>query len=193
MDNLKGRGIKTTFFNVGGQVINWPCTLKRKEAEGHMNCLHSWSHSAFTTLTNDQIVAEVVWNALAVKQATGKAPRCFRPPYGDIDERVVAVLKAMGLEIIWLNFDTTDWQLEGGFPQAQIVSNVANQVHASQQGVISLEHDISPTTIAVGTEVANLVSTSGRYQLVQVDACTGNYGMRDGLRLPNVGGLPQLC
>ncbi|KAJ3104509.1 chitin deacetylase [Phlyctochytrium planicorne] len=195
MDNLKARNVKTTFFNVGGQIANWPCIFKRKEAEGHMNCLHSWSHSAFTTLTNDQIVAEIVWNALAVRQTTGKSPRCFRPPYGDIDERVVAVLKAMGQEIIWLNLDTNDWQIDAGLPAAQILSSVVNQVNANgtqTAGIISLEHDLLPAAIAVGNEATGVIMTSNKFRLVQVDECTGNFGMRDGFRLPTVTTLPQL-
>ncbi|KAI8849838.1 hypothetical protein BC829DRAFT_361716, partial [Chytridium lagenaria] len=126
MDHLRQRNIRTTFFNIGVNIAAYPCVMRRKEAEGHLNCLHSWSHSAFTTLTNDQIVAEVVYNVMAMRKATGRSPRCFRPPYGDIDDRVVAVLRAMGLTIVWINFDTFDWQMAGGVPAAQVLhlSNV---------------------------------------------------------------------
>jgi peptidoglycan/xylan/chitin deacetylase (PgdA/CDA1 family) len=46
------------------------------------NCLNlsNRSHSDLTTLTNDQIVAEIVWNALAVRAITGRVPNAIRPP-----------------------------------------------------------------------------------------------------------------
>ena len=39
---------------------------------------------------------------LAMKFVTGVTPNTFRPPYGDIDDRVRAIALAMGLQpVIW--------------------------------------------------------------------------------------------
>ncbi|KAJ3204623.1 chitin deacetylase [Dinochytrium kinnereticum] len=182
MDGLKQQNVKTTFFNVGGNVARFPCIMKRKEAEGHMNC---WSHSAMTTLTNDQIVAEVVWNAIAVRQVTGKSPKCFRPPYGDIDERVVAVLKAMGQSVVWLNMDTNDWQMQTGTVPAVILAKVNDRIRTNPPGtsVISLEHDLYPNIVEVGKETTNAILTSNKFRLVTVDQCLGT-ALGDGFQLP---------
>lgn len=41
-----------------------------------------------TTLTNEQIVAELGWGSQAIFDATGQVPKYYRPPYGDLDDRV---------------------------------------------------------------------------------------------------------
>ncbi|KAJ3169733.1 chitin deacetylase [Irineochytrium annulatum] len=117
---------KVTFFNIGSRVTQNPCVLKREHEAGHLNCLHTWSHPLLTTLTNDQIVAEMVYTAMLFKQIIGVAPTCFRLP--------------------WINRDTQDWN------HADVVGNVrswiANPPHG--QGIISLEHDLFDVrTIAV--------------------------------------------
>ncbi|CAG8776553.1 9510_t:CDS:2, partial [Acaulospora colombiana] len=80
----------------------------------------AWSHPALTTLTNEQIVAELGWTAKIIKDVTGVTPNTFRPPYGDIDDRVRAIGQAMGFTaVIWTgynndNFDTNDWHIGAG-------------------------------------------------------------------------------
>lgn len=100
--------------------------------------IHTWSHTPLTTLTNEQIVAELGWTRQSIKDVIGVSPRTMRPPYGDIDDRVRAVCAAMGLTpIIWTGvgeqyviftvlgssadritisreFDTDDWKIAGG-------------------------------------------------------------------------------
>lgn len=83
---------------------------------GHQLAVHTWSHPSLTTLTNEQIVAELGWTKKVIKDVTGVTPNTWRPPYGDIDDRVRAIAAQMGLTpIIWtsvttggqtVNFDT---------------------------------------------------------------------------------------
>jgi len=71
---------------------------------------HTWSHTALTTQTNEQIVAELGWTREAIRQITGVSPtvscrsvrlmlidQCMRPPYGDIDDRVRYIAGAMSM------------------------------------------------------------------------------------------------
>ena len=62
-----------------------------------LNRQHTWSHTALTTQTNEQIVAELGWTREAIRQITGVSPTCMRPPYGDIDDRVRYIAGAMSL------------------------------------------------------------------------------------------------
>lgn len=39
---------------------------------------------ALTTLTNEQIVAELGWTRKIIKEVTGVSPTSMRPPYGDM-------------------------------------------------------------------------------------------------------------
>ena len=80
LDQLKAQNVKATFFVVGSRVINNPDILLRAYNEGHEIAIHTWSHPAQTTITNDQIVAEIVWNAKIIKDVIGVTPRVMRPP-----------------------------------------------------------------------------------------------------------------
>nr|AIA90767.1 Polysacc_deac_1 [uncultured Rhizopus] len=64
-----------------------------------------------TTLTNNEIVAQFYWNLRAIKEAAGVTPRCWRPPYGDVDDRVRAIAHQMGMSTIIWDSDSFDWGL----------------------------------------------------------------------------------
>jgi peptidoglycan/xylan/chitin deacetylase (PgdA/CDA1 family) len=38
-----------------------------------------------TTLTNEQIIAELGWSKKAIKDVLGVTPNMMRPPFGDIE------------------------------------------------------------------------------------------------------------
>ncbi|KAH6581263.1 hypothetical protein BASA61_009169 [Batrachochytrium salamandrivorans] len=59
-----------------------------KRNAGHQIGIHTWSHPYLSNTPSDQIVAEIVYTAKAIKQVIGVTPRFMRAPYGDIDERV---------------------------------------------------------------------------------------------------------
>lgn len=69
---------------------------------------HSYDHPHMTQLDDAGITAEVVrTNALIA--AHGRAAIAFRPPYGDIDEHVVQVVRRAGLP-------TVTWDVVSGDP-----------------------------------------------------------------------------
>jgi peptidoglycan/xylan/chitin deacetylase (PgdA/CDA1 family) len=41
---------------------------------GHQLSVHTWAHSPLTTLTNEQIVAELGWTKKIIKDITGVTP-----------------------------------------------------------------------------------------------------------------------
>lgn len=116
LDYLNEKKLRTTFFLVGSRVISRPEMVQAEYMAGHQLSVHTWSHPSLTTLSNEQIVAELGWTKKVIKDATGVTPNTFRPPYGDIDDRVRAIAAQMGLTpIIWtsvqaggqtVNFDT---------------------------------------------------------------------------------------
>ncbi|KAF9085661.1 chitin deacetylase [Mortierella sp. GBA35] len=153
---LKDANIKATFFVMGGNVVQNPEILKQEQTEGHHIASHTWSHSALTTLTNEQIVAELKWTEKAVMELTGLQMKYVRPPYGDIDDRVRAVCKKLGYTIVdWTSdeFDTKDFSLNAA--PANLDAAVAtftaslNKYAAAPgaKGIITLEHDLYPVTV----------------------------------------------
>ncbi|KAH9822669.1 family 4 carbohydrate esterase [Melampsora americana] len=130
--------LKATFFVVGSRAISYPSILQAEYMLSHQICLHTWSHTSLTTLTNEQIVAEFAWSMKAVKEIIGVTPNCARPPYGDVDDRVRYIMKSMGLSvIIWtsvngVSFDTEDWKVEAGMEKPNDSVNQFNNILSLQ-------------------------------------------------------------
>lgn len=105
---LDQNNLKSTFFTVGSRVISFPALLQEEYMAGHQICVHTWSHPSLTTLSTNEIIAEFGWSKKVIKDVLGVTPLCWRPPFGDIDDRVRAIARAMGLEaIIWTRLSPT--------------------------------------------------------------------------------------
>lgn len=160
---------------VGGQVVKFPDYALRAYKEGHEIAMHTWTHNYMTTLTNEQIVAELKWNELAIKEAIGVSPRYFRPPYGDIDNRVRDVAAALGFAPIIWNHDTNDWLYASNpkvFQENWIDGNVtqwAKKAKTTEVGGISLEHDLYSQTVDAAIRVLPVLQSE--YKLVPAVAC----------------------
>ncbi|KAF9056679.1 hypothetical protein BJ165DRAFT_1435566 [Panaeolus papilionaceus] len=154
--------LKSTFFVVGSRVISFPATLQAEYAGGHQIAVHTWSHPPLTTLTNEQIIAELGWTKQAIKDVLGVTPNMMRPPFGDIDDRVRAISLAMGLQpVMWTRisplatFDTDDFNIKGGATTVQQVlqnwQNILGNATTRDTGFIVLEHDLFEQTVEVAT------------------------------------------
>ncbi|ORX60717.1 glycoside hydrolase/deacetylase, partial [Hesseltinella vesiculosa] len=173
---------KATLFLIGGQVVTYPDLTLRAFKAGHELAMHTWSHSYLTTLTNDEVVAELMWTATAIKDVTGVTPRFYRPPYGDIDDRVRNIGKALGfIPVIW-NHDTNDWMAgEGnGFDVEWIDGNVtqwANEAANATVGGISLEHDLYQKSVDAAIRVMPTLQKA--YRVMPVGECTGQQAYKE--------------
>jgi peptidoglycan/xylan/chitin deacetylase (PgdA/CDA1 family) len=81
-----------TFFVVGSRAISRPTILQQEHMLGHQISVHTWSHTALTTQSNEQIIAELGWTKLVIRKVLGVTPNTMRPPYGDI-EWVISTLR----------------------------------------------------------------------------------------------------
>lgn len=92
---------KTTFFEIGSQiVISYPVT-QRAYASGHEIASHTWSHADLTQLTGEEVYAELAWTIYAIHAAIGQTPKLFRPPYGAINDDVRSVAAQLGLTVLF--------------------------------------------------------------------------------------------
>ena len=103
------------FIVVGSNIVRFPAAAIRALNDGHVICSHTWSHPYMTTLTNEQVVAQLYWTQKAIKQTLGITPKCWRPPYGDVDDRVRAIAWQMGMRTILWDQDSNDWNLVSFF------------------------------------------------------------------------------
>ncbi|KAI8387339.1 hypothetical protein BD560DRAFT_320942 [Blakeslea trispora] len=159
-DFLAKHNQKATLFYVGSNVVAFPDAAVRAYQAGHTICAHTWSHPQMTSLSNEAIVAELYWSVRAIKEAVGITPRCWRPPYGDVDDRVRAIAHQFGFYTILWNSDSFDWRLpsssngfKGVATQKQVDGYFKEWIEQRKkdeddEGRIVLEHEISNVTVA---------------------------------------------
>ncbi|KAG9083104.1 chitin deacetylase [Ceratobasidium sp. UAMH 11750] len=180
---LDQHSLNATFYVVGSRVISRPEIVQYEYMKGHELSVHTWSHSALTTLTNEQIVAELGWTRKAIHDVTGVTPLTMRPPYGDIDDRVRAIAMAMDLTpVIWTGvgqdeFDTSDWRIPGGTANGTSSYAAFNKIIAKattlDTGFIVLQHDLYQETVdlAVGYILPDALSHDPKFALSSVSHC----------------------
>lgn len=160
---LDQNSLKSTFFVIGSRAVSFPAVLQYEYMSQHQISVHTWSHAApLTTLTNEQIIAELGWCKKIIKAVTGVTPNTMRPPFGDIDDRVRAISLAMGLTpIMWTRispaatFDTADYYIHAGtVTSAQVLQNweyIMGNVTTLNTGFIVLEHDLFQQSVEIAT------------------------------------------
>jgi len=86
------------------------------------SAVHTWSHPYLSTLSNEQIIAELGWTKKIIKDVLGVTPNMMRPPYGDIDDRVRAISLAMGLTpVMWTRISPEATFDTGGSSSAIVI------------------------------------------------------------------------
>ncbi|WP_432922584.1 polysaccharide deacetylase family protein [Microbispora sp. CA-135349] len=152
LNTLKANGLRATFFNIGQNAQNNPSLVRAQVDAGMWVGNHSYTHPHLTQMNSSQIQSELQRTQQAIQQATGSAPKLFRPPYGETNSTLKSVEQQLGLrEIIW-DVDSQDWN---GASTAQIVQAAGRL----QNGQIILMHDQYATTVqAISQIAANLRS-----------------------------------
>jgi hypothetical protein len=140
-------------------VIAAPAAAQRALADGHTLCVHTWSHPAMTSLANDNVVAELYWTLKAIKEVTGVTPKCWRPPFGDVDDRVRAIAWQMGLTTVLWDEDTNDWNMPGSgggnLSPSTVDGYFENWIAARKNGTdnksghIVLQHELNNATVSM--------------------------------------------
>uniref|UniRef100_A0A0W0G8K9 chitin deacetylase n=1 Tax=Moniliophthora roreri TaxID=221103 RepID=A0A0W0G8K9_MONRR len=173
---LDQKNLSATFFVVGSRVISRPDILRDEYMAGHEISVHTWSHTALTTLSNEQIVAELGWTRKAIKDVLGVTPTTMRPPYGDMDDRVRAISLAMGMiPISWTTapngatFDTFDWRVAGGLVSAPVqyrtFQDILGNASTMNNGQISVD-------LAVGFTLDAALTHNPPFTLKPIGECS---------------------
>jgi chitin deacetylase len=140
-----------------------------------------------TTLSNLQVVAELGWTMQIIHDSTGgrlprfwrsvgiqslkgesvvSRPHVYRPPYGDVDNRVRAIAsQVFGLTTVLWNYDSNDWHLQPTNP-TYTPSSVHNSLvewisGPKSPGLIILEHELSNDSVQAFIDVYPLAKSSG--------------------------------
>ncbi|KAJ6559301.1 hypothetical protein B0H10DRAFT_1894269 [Mycena sp. CBHHK59/15] len=154
-DYLTEQKQKATMFFIGSNVIDWPLQAQRAAVDGHEICVHTWSHRPMTTFTNEGAFAELWYTLQAIKLVTGYTPKCWRPPTGDIDDRIRYIASQLGLETVLWKFDSFDYTttdpavVQGNYDG--LLGNLSAGVFDTV-GAIILAHELNNFTMQMAVE-----------------------------------------
>jgi len=129
LDILARYHVPATFFVVGRRAAAYPDLLARMVQEGHSVQSHSYDHWQLTGLSDAAIRDQLDRGSQVIEDITGVAPRCVRPPYGAVNDRVLAVAADLGLATILWDVNPVN------------ESNVARILANTDGGDILLLHD----------------------------------------------------
>ncbi|KAJ6602826.1 carbohydrate esterase family 4 protein [Mycena vulgaris] len=154
-DYLAQQQQKATMFFIGSNVLGFPLEAQRAVTDGHEICVHTWSHPSMTAATNEGAFAELWYTMQIIKLVTNITPTCWRPPRGDVDDRIRYIAEQLGLETIMWGFDAFDWQanVTGPVTPADVQSKYddlmakAGQGAFDSVGAIILTHELNNYTM----------------------------------------------
>lgn len=89
---------------IGSNIQSMPKIMQDAFHQGGHIAVHTWSHPYMTTKSNEEILGELGWTMQVISDLTGgRLPAFWRPPYGDVDNRVRAIAKGVfGMEtVVW--------------------------------------------------------------------------------------------
>jgi len=161
---LKEYQIRATFFVIGENAARDPDRIKSIYQAGHEIGNHSYTHSYFTQISEENIRQEVQKTEAVLMEITGERPKLFRPPGGYYNEASCRILEEMGYQSVLWSLDTRDWSMPG----ADLVASKVEE--SAGAGDIILFHDLEdkrlPTPKALRRIIPYLIENG--YEFVSV-------------------------
>jgi peptidoglycan/xylan/chitin deacetylase (PgdA/CDA1 family) len=124
-----------TFFDIGSRVHEYPRLVRDEYVAGDGVGNHTLSHPDLTRLTPAQVTLQISVAASYIRNATGHAPVCLRPPYDAFDPSVETVVAQQREALMLYDVDPRDWQQPG------VAVIVARVLAAARPGAVVDLHD----------------------------------------------------
>ena len=141
LDILDRYKIRSTFFLTGSWLRQNPDLAREIIERGHEIGQHGYSHKHLTELDDEQLKQEFDLMAEALQEELNVQTSLFRPPYGELDQRVFAFAAERGYTTVVWSINPHDWREPG---KDKIISRITKQLH---KGAIILLHTNSSQTV----------------------------------------------
>jgi peptidoglycan/xylan/chitin deacetylase (PgdA/CDA1 family) len=99
---------------------------------------HSFLHPHLSAMPDDRIRQELSWTQEVMFSITGTQPTLFRPPYGEIDDRVVRIAASMGLSTI--QFDLASGDPDSTISKQRLIDYVSSMAKNGSIIVLHINH-----------------------------------------------------
>jgi peptidoglycan/xylan/chitin deacetylase (PgdA/CDA1 family) len=136
LELLAAARVPATFFLVGEQVQRNPSLAGEIVAAGHEIGLHCHRHRNLLRLTPRQVHEDIARAEAIIAEATGRAPRLYRPPYGVLNAAALRLARARGWRtLLWSQWGR-DWEARA------TAESIAQRVtDGARAGSVLLLHD----------------------------------------------------
>ncbi|KAF9351811.1 chitin deacetylase [Mortierella sp. NVP85] len=170
---LKEKDATATFFMTGMKSAKAPWLLQETVDQGRHLASHTWSRSGMTTLTNEEIVAELKWTEKYIYDHTGYKVKYFRPPYNDVDNRVRAIARELGFRTVngIHMIGGGEHDLSQGY--CQQLQEGSSEPSQRDNGVITLEHDGDPKMTVMAPTLLDMGIAKG-LKPMHIAQCLGD-------------------
>lgn len=157
LDILDTYNAKSTFFFTGEWILANPVMARKIVSRGHKLESHSVSHPFLTDLPDADIRYQLTRSREIIKDTVGTTSYLFRPPYGDINDRVIRITGEMGYKymVMW-SVDTDDYK--STTTTAQIIQRA---VAGAYNNGILLFHPSHDKVVAALPEMLRQLSNNG--------------------------------
>jgi peptidoglycan/xylan/chitin deacetylase (PgdA/CDA1 family) len=123
IDVLLLEKVPATLFLSGRWVEKNPDKVKFLGAQSQFEIAnHAYWHPHMLEKDNERILRELKRTQAIIKKVIGRSPRYFRPPYGEVDERVVAIAQKAGLAVI--QYDIASGDPDAGLSLQRIIRSI---------------------------------------------------------------------
>jgi peptidoglycan/xylan/chitin deacetylase (PgdA/CDA1 family) len=162
---LQQCGVKATFFDVGYLVADYPNIVRQEYHQGNIVGNHSWSHPVLTDFSAQGIKSQLTSTTNIIQATIGVRPSFFRPPYGAINNTVLAQARNLHYTTVMWDGSAEDWNLPG----VNVI--VGKTLYYARNGAILLLHDgggnRAQTVAALPIIIATLRSRGYRFVTLQ--------------------------
>ena len=148
---------RLTFFWLGSRIENNKEIVKNISDEGHEIANHSYDHSNFNSLSDDELMRQTEGVNKMIQEITNQDRVLIRAPYGAANADVRSKVKS---PLIMWGVDTNDWQSRN---QEAVYNHMSEYVY---DGSVVLLHDLYETSVSAAKQF--LDANVDKYQFVTV-------------------------
>jgi peptidoglycan/xylan/chitin deacetylase (PgdA/CDA1 family) len=162
---LQQYGVRATFFDIGYLVADYPNVVRQEYNQGNIVANHSWSHPVLTSLSAQEIQSQLTSTTNSIQATIGVRPTFFRPPYGAVNNTVLAQARILHYTTVMWDGSAEDWSLPG------VHDIVIKTLYYARNGAILLLHDgggnRAQTVAALPIIITNLKSRGFKFVTIQ--------------------------
>ena len=151
LDILRDNGVPAAFFILKNIVLKNPDLIRRMGAEGHLVCNHTKNHKDMTTLTEEEMIANLHFlDELCLEKTGVSVAPYFRFPEGRYSPRTVITAEEAGYKTVFWSLSHDDWDNSRQPDPERSLKRLLENTH---DGAILLLHPTSETNVRILPEL----------------------------------------